>query len=180
MHQREQDGAAYQRPRPSRVGIPSSADHGCSGKRNPGLTEELPNVLVKLGRLLERRLHHELSTKQISVGQLLVLSHIGRHPGVSRAGIARAVQLTPQAVGGLAAQLLGNGLVCRTKSVRGNPVAFTITDAGCDALEEADAATQTVTAALMRSLRPELRPLLDGASRHLLASLDRASPGRRG
>lgn len=166
--------------RPSRAGTPSSAAHDCSADRNPDLTESLPNVLIKLGRLLERRLHRELSTQQISVGQLLVLAHIGRHPGVSRAGIARAVQLSPQAVGGLAAQLLDNGLVCRTTPVRGNPVAFTITDAGCDALEEADDAIQTVTAALMRALRPELRPLLDGASRHLLASLDQASPALRG
>jgi DNA-binding MarR family transcriptional regulator len=133
--------------------------------------EPLPSAIVELGRLVERRMHRGLSEHGVTAGQFMALVHIGGRPGISRADLARGVQLSPQAAGGLTAQLLELGLIDRTPSRPGLPVEFFATDAGLRLLEEAGETLESITQEILQCFRPNLAAAMDGGVRHLLARL---------
>jgi DNA-binding MarR family transcriptional regulator len=142
--------------------------------------EPLPCVLTKLGRLLERRMQRVVSEYGVSANQFIALVHIGRNPGISRADLARGLQVTPQAIGGLTAQLVQKGLIARTTAQPGLPLEYTLTDAGADVLDNAAPAVQLLTREMLRWLRTDLAMAMDGAHRHLLSKLSQETRPQTG
>lgn len=136
-----------------------------------GMADSLSTVIIKLGRLTERRLQRGLQSVGLSAGQFVVLAYVGRCPGASRAGIARDVQVSPQAVGGLTTQLLDAGLLQREAGAPGSASSFTITEHGIDVLEAATPVVEDLTYEILALIRPDLAALLDGASRHVLTRM---------
>jgi DNA-binding MarR family transcriptional regulator len=131
----------------------------------------LASVVIELGRLLERRINRALNERNVTAGQFIALVHLARCPGMSRAELAREIQVTPQAIGALAAQLLEKGLVSKVASGPGHPHAFTLTDDGCQLIDELMPAMECITEEMLRYFRPNLATAIDGALRHLLMRL---------
>jgi DNA-binding MarR family transcriptional regulator len=134
-------------------------------------SEPLPSAIVELGRLVERRMHRALSDHGVTAGQFMALEHIGGCPGISRADLARGLQVSPQAVGGLTTQLLEMGLIARTETRPGLPVEFFATEAGLAMIEEATEALESITQEILGCFRPNLAAAMDGGVRHLLSRL---------
>jgi DNA-binding MarR family transcriptional regulator len=134
--------------------------------------EPLAFVVVKLGRLVERRLNRAGMHTGLTASQLLVLSLIARRPGSSRADVARGVHLSPQAVSGLLTQLLNAGMITRTEFAAGQPLEFSITDDGGEALDEAEIASEVASKRALDAFRTDHRAFIDGVLGHLLRSLE--------
>lgn len=166
--------------RPRRPLLASPPHEACSipavAAPQSGNAETLSAVVIKLGRLIERRLNRNLRSRGLTAGQFMVLAHVARFPGASRADIARSVHVTPQAVGGATAQLLTSGLLTRARPRPGGSVSFTITPAGIDILEVAEPDAEALDVQMLRLIRPDLTALLDGACRHVLTRLGHESP----
>jgi DNA-binding MarR family transcriptional regulator len=133
--------------------------------------EPLPSVIVELGRLLERRIHRAMSEHGVTVGQFMALTHIGGRPGISRADLARALQITPQAAGGLTTQLLDMALIAKTDLGRGLPVECYVADTGLLLLEDATQTLEAITQEILGCFHPNLAAAMDGGIRHLLTRL---------
>lgn len=138
--------------------------------------EPLAFVVVKLGRLVERRLNRGGMRTGLTASQLLVLGVIARRPGSSRADVARGVHLSPQAVSGPLNQLLNAGMITRTDFAAGRPLEFSITDAGGEALDEAEIASEMASKRALDAFRTDHRAFIDGALRHLLRTLELDAP----
>lgn len=95
-------------------------------------------VAVKLGRLADRRIQEKPSPLGVSAGQYIALSDIARHPGISRAALARRLQVSPQGVAAPLENLAGKGLLVRTEAGRGRPIALDLTEAGYSCVALAD------------------------------------------
>ncbi|HEY0692329.1 MAG TPA: MarR family transcriptional regulator [Kribbella sp.] len=107
----------------------------------------------------------------MTAGQFMALSHIGGRPGISRAELARELQITPQAAGGLTTQLLDMALITKTEPGPGLPVECFATDAGMLLLKEATETLELITQEILQCFRPNLAAAMDGGVRHLLAKL---------
>jgi DNA-binding MarR family transcriptional regulator len=92
--------------------------------------EQWAVVTVKLARLLEREMRTRLASSSLTSGQYLALAQITSRPGMSRAALARALYLTPQAVGGLVSQLERKRLVEHMGGSPGRPIELTVTATG--------------------------------------------------
>ena len=106
-----------------------------TGKRACDPAQPLATVVIELGRLLERRLHSDVIGHDVTANQFMALIRIANSPGISRADLARGLQITPQAVGVLTGQLLNKKLICRTVSRPGLPIELTLADAGYQILK---------------------------------------------
>jgi DNA-binding MarR family transcriptional regulator len=109
----------------------------------------------------------------LTASQFMTLNHVMSHPEISRSDLARELQVTPQAVGGLSARLGDEGLLHRRTAQRGLPIALTLSPAGRQVL--AHAAPAIVILALdllLRCVKPEGVARLDGAFRHVLTRLN--------
>lgn len=135
--------------------------------------EPLAFVVVKLGRLVERRLNRRTISTRLTTSQLLVLSLIARRPRASRADLGRAVHLSPQAVSGLLTQLQAAEMITRSEHAPGRPLEFSITDDGLELLEEAEIASDVASKRALNAFRTDHRTFIDSALRHLLRSLER-------
>lgn len=133
--------------------------------------EPLPSAIVELGRLVERRMHRAMSDHGVTAGQFMALEHIGGCPGISRADLARGLQISPQAAGGLTTQLLEMALIARTDARPGMPVEFFATGAGLLLLEDATETLESITQEILQCFRPNLAAAMDGGVRHLLTRL---------
>jgi len=131
----------------------------------------LASIVIELGRLLERRINRVLDEEDLTAGQFIALVHLARCPGMSRADLAREVQVSPQAIGGLVAQLLDKGLITRTASGPGHPLVLDVTEDGCDLIDELKPVMESITEEMLRYFRPNLAITLDRALRHLLVRL---------
>lgn len=131
----------------------------------------LTAVVVELGRLIERRMHQVVRPSGVSASQYMVLLRVAGAPGISRADLARRLQISPQAVGGLTSQLIDKGLIARARSERGLAVAFTLTDEGFAVLESAKPDVDDLVQDMLRFFRPNLALAMDGGLRHLLDRL---------
>jgi len=138
------------------------------------VAQPLPCVMIGLGRLIERRTNKTLRIHGLTAGQFMVLDLIGGRPGASRAGLGRGLQVTPQAVGGLAAQLAERDLIRKTTSTRGRPVEFTITTSGRELLDRVERPLEELSTELLQFFRPNLAAVLDGGLRHLLMRMSTA------
>lgn len=134
--------------------------------------EPLVFIVVKLGRLLERQLDRSSSGGELTASQLLVLSLIARHPGSSRADVARRVHISPQAVGGVLSQLLAAGMITRADRVVGRPLEVSVTNKGCRVLEDAETQGDLSSQRTLEVFRADHRAFVEGAMRHLLRSLE--------
>jgi DNA-binding MarR family transcriptional regulator len=143
-------------------------------------TEPLAFVIIKLGRLLERRINRGHPDTELTASQLMVLDLLARSPGTSRADAARGVHVTPQAVGGLFAQLAGSGMVTSPERASGQPLQVSVTEAGGQALEAAIPEMDAMSALLLEAFRSDHRSFVDGALRHLLRSLEAGGPDTNG
>lgn len=160
-----------------------SPAHG-SGQQNsahhpsPPPRETWISVAVELGRLLDRQLGQALNPFDLSVGQFMALDHIMSSPGINRASLARRLQITPQAAGGLSRQLVEKGLLHREVAERGLPIALTVTEAGRRKHAEAAPAVEALsTNLLLRCVRPAAVAQMDGAFRHVLIRLSEVQDG---
>jgi DNA-binding MarR family transcriptional regulator len=136
------------------------------------------SVAVELGRLLDRQLGHALTPYDLSVGQFMALDHIMSCPGINRASLARRLQITPQAAGGLSRQLVEKGLLHREAAERGLPIALTVTEAGRRRHSEAAPAVEALSMnLLLRCVRPGAVSQMDGAFRHVLTRLSEVPDG---
>jgi DNA-binding MarR family transcriptional regulator len=136
------------------------------------------SVAVELGRLLDRQLGHTLTPHDLSVGQFMALDHIMTSPGINRASLARRLQITPQAAGGLSRQLVEKGLLHREAAERGLPIALTVTEAGRRKHSEAAPAVEALSMnLLLRCVRPGAVSQMDGAFRHVLIRLSEVQDG---
>jgi DNA-binding MarR family transcriptional regulator len=151
---------------PARVVVPPPAD----APARPGAMP-LSGVVIELGRLVERRMHQAVRRSGVSASQYLVLLRVAGAPGISRADLARRLQISPQAVGGLTGQLVGKGLIERARAERSQAVAFTLTDLGCEVLDDAGPEVDHLVADMLRFFRPNLATAMDGGLRHLLDRL---------
>ncbi len=131
----------------------------------------LSGVVIELGRLIERRMHQLVQRTGVSASQYMVLLRVAGEPGISRADLARRLRLSPQAVGGLAGQLVGKGLIGRARSEHGQAVEFTLTELGAAVLDDAGPEVDGLEADMLRFFRPNLAIALDGGLRHLLDRL---------
>lgn len=138
--------------------------------RNQGRTgqDPLPCVVIKLGRLVERRLQMELAGCGITAAHLIALIEIARHPGISRADLARELRITPQAAGGISRQLINDELITRTPHVPGQSTAFTLTNAGAVRLREAVDSVRSVHMELLGTLAGTHAQAADATLRQLL------------
>jgi DNA-binding MarR family transcriptional regulator len=150
----------------------------------PGSAPQVPpretwiSVAVELGRLLDRQLGHALTQYDLSVGQFMALDHITSNPGINRASLARRLQITPQAAGGLSRQLVEKGLLHRETAERGLPIALTVTVAGRRKHSEAAPAVEALSMnLLLRCVRPGAVSQMDGAFRHVLIRLSEVPEG---
>jgi DNA-binding MarR family transcriptional regulator len=133
--------------------------------------EPLTCVVTKLGHLLERQMHRALTGHDVSAGQFTALTYVASHPGVNRADLARGLQVSPPAAGGLTRQLVEKGLLARTTSHRGLPIAFTLTQAGELTLGLATPTVEALTEEMFQFIRPDIAAMIDGGLRHLLSKL---------
>lgn len=134
--------------------------------------EPLAFVVVKLGRLIERRLNRRGLRNGLTASQLLVLGLVARHPGASRADVARGVHASPQAVGCILTQLLSAQMITRSERAVGRPLEFSVTDEGAEVLEEAEMDSEEASSRALDAFRSDHREFVNGAMRHLLRSLE--------
>lgn len=143
--------------------------------------ESWTSVVAKLGRLVERRMQAVLAEQEITAGQFMALSHLAAHPGINRAELARALQITPQAVSGLVGQLADRGLLDRTASQPGHPISLSLTLAGEETVRQADALVEALSRQLLgQCVRPDAVASMDGAFRHVLKRLGPANGSTNG
>jgi DNA-binding MarR family transcriptional regulator len=131
--------------------------------------------VIELGRLLERHLHHGLAAHDVTAGQLMVLTSIATTAKSSRADLARRLQITPQAVGGITSQLAGRGLISRTPAPPGLPIDLALTAEGLDLLDGALPVVQALAQDMLKFFKPNLAGALDGALRHIMVKLQKPS-----
>ena len=143
-----------------------------TGKRACDPAQPLATVVIELGRLLERRLHGDVIGHEVTANQFMALIRIANSPGISRADLARGLQITPQAVGVLTGQLLRKGLISRTVNRPGLPIELTLTHVGYQILKSSKPKLEDITQEMLRFVRPNLAAAVDGALRHLLIRLD--------
>jgi DNA-binding MarR family transcriptional regulator len=103
----------------------------------------------------------------------MTLNHIMCRPGVNRAELARELQITPQAVGGLVTQLVDIGLVTRATAGPGLPIALAVTRTGRQRLAETAPTVDALARdLLLRCVRADRAGTLDGAFRHVFTRLN--------
>jgi DNA-binding MarR family transcriptional regulator len=108
-----------------------------------------------IGHRLELKLDHVLHQCGLTARQFSALVRIAGDPLVSRAGLARSLGTTPQAVGGLTQRLYRSGMIDRTTPEPGSPVTYTVTVRGQKQLARATALVAEVELSQLRELRPE-------------------------
>jgi DNA-binding MarR family transcriptional regulator len=129
-------------------------------------------VAVKLGRLIERRMQAALAPYGITPGQFIALNHVAQNRGISRADLARALCISPQAVGGLVDQLTRQGLLDRSPSQPGRPIALSLTRAGRLTLNRATPAVQEFSRdLLLQCVKPGSVTTVEYTFRHVLIRL---------
>jgi DNA-binding MarR family transcriptional regulator len=117
-------------------------------------------------------MHQVLAEYGISVGQFMALNCVATHPGINRADLGRALQVTPQAASGVITQLVERDLLGRAVSQRGLPIALSLTSAGCELLGQVEPAVEALgQQMLLRCVRPDALASMDGAFRHVFRRL---------
>jgi DNA-binding MarR family transcriptional regulator len=112
-----------------------------------------------------------LRGRGISAAHVIALCALDARPGSSRADLARDMQVTPQAAGGIAEKLVERGLVTRTESGDGRSIELSLTESGRRLTDEVRPALERLRQDVLRLFRPEAAAFIDGAPRHLLNRL---------
>jgi DNA-binding MarR family transcriptional regulator len=108
----------------------------------------------------------------ISAGQFMALNHVAHNPGISRADLARALHISPQAVGGLVDQLSRQGLLDRSASQPGRPIALSLTRAGRLTIDGATPAMRELSQELLlQCVKPGSVTTVESTFRHVLVRL---------
>jgi DNA-binding MarR family transcriptional regulator len=155
------------------------------------MDESLTRLVTVAAHLLELRLDKALRAVGISMRQFHTLSVIASDPGVSRAELAKQLQISPQAAGGLTLRLAAAGLIERPTLRSGVPTPHRLTDAGIRRLQDATSviaagergAVQSLPEASLSSIRDGLRALVAilyaGDSGHLFSTESGPAGGPR-
>lgn len=128
--------------------------------------------MAKLGHWFERQMHKSLSPYGLSSGQFIALSRVASRSGVSRADLARDLQVSPQAAGVLTSQLIEKGLLARTTSRRGFATAYFLTAEGLATVREATIEMDILgRRVLLQCFSPRGVRQVDAAMRHVLTKI---------
>lgn len=138
----------------------------------PVPAESLLSVLVKLGRAVEHRLQGAVGDSDVNATQLLALIDIAREPGISRAGLARRLRVTPQAVTGIVSRLRELGLINREITGPGRATELTVAPRGMELLRRHGAALRSLHCELLGTLDPPAVWTFDTQARRLLDHWD--------
>lgn len=137
----------------------------------PDEADPLPCVMAKLGRLVERRISSALVGEGVGASQFIALMYLESRPNSSRSELARGIQISPQAAGGLVDRLCAKGLVVRTHSQSGSPMELQVTDDGCQLVERARPIVAGLNQEMLELFKPSHAAFLEAAPRHLLRRL---------
>ncbi len=136
----------------------------------------LSYVIGRLDRLLRRRIGEVLAPHGLTVSQYTALSVMRAGAGLSNAQLARRVQITPQSMNEVVAQLAGQKLIQRRPDpTHGRAIRTDVTPRGervldaCD--NDVDALEQDLLAGLHVSEIEQMHELLVGCVRRLGAGL---------
>lgn len=127
--------------------------------------------ITQVSHHLERHLDRALMAHQLSFRRYVTLSVIAEFGQVSRADLARILQISPQAVGGVVRRLLSAGLVKRRGSEPGLPLEISITPAGEAALAASTPIAHDAERAALADLPAESRAVLRQALESMLNAL---------
>jgi DNA-binding MarR family transcriptional regulator len=129
-------------------------------------------VLIRVGRLVERRVHAALRDCGLTAAHYLALAHLLASPGCSRSELARGLQVSPQAAGAIAEHLLKAGLISRRTADDRIRIELTLTDCGRELLlSRAQPEVDKVNQEIANLFRPEHASFIEGASEHILTRL---------
>jgi DNA-binding MarR family transcriptional regulator len=136
----------------------------------------LSYVIGRLDRLLRRRIGEVLAPHGLTVSQYTALSVMRAGAGLSNAQLARRVQITPQSMNEVVAQLAGQKLIQRRPDpAHGRAIRTDVTPRGervldaCD--NDVDALEQDLLAGLHVAEIEQMHELLVGCVRRLGAGL---------
>jgi DNA-binding MarR family transcriptional regulator len=133
-------------------------------------------VAATLGHVLDRQMHRALARHGVTSGQFTALAYIAEHPEISRSDLARGLQVTPQAAGAVARQLVDNGLLAPTTCRRGYPLVLSLTPTGAQMLLQAAPAVEAMTREMLGLLSPEIASVAEETLRHILTRLTHDDP----
>ncbi|HZS19994.1 MAG TPA: MarR family winged helix-turn-helix transcriptional regulator [Pseudonocardiaceae bacterium] len=131
-------------------------------------SEPLPFMFIKVGRHVERQLHRSLTECGLNMNNIIALLEIARWPGISRAGLARALQVTPQAIHGTTSHLIEEKLITRSEYVPGFPVEFSVSKAGIEVIPEMNHALKSMHLEIVSRFPPRSAVEIAGTLQRLL------------
>jgi DNA-binding MarR family transcriptional regulator len=139
------------------------------GRHDDGLARSI----FLVAHLLEQQLDRALRPLRISMRQYLTLRTISENPFVSRTELARLLQISPQAVGGLTGRLAEAGLLGWAPILPGAPKHYQLTPTGSDRVERGHRIVHSLERVTVATLSPNLADSVDGAMHELLMALVR-------
>ena len=131
----------------------------------------LCTVFIELARLIDRRIQDKVASHGLSSTQAMAMLRIACRPRLSRADLARGLQVSPQAAGQLVTQLVDKGLACRTESGPGMAIELCLTPEGHRLVALFRPTVESVSAEILRFFRPNLGSAINGAIRHIRLNL---------
>jgi DNA-binding MarR family transcriptional regulator len=133
-----------------------------SDSGEPAPRAGLLRLIILVAHLLEQRCNDALSDLDITTRQALVLELLARDPGNSRAGLARLLGISPQAVGGLTRRLCDAGLVAGAATSSGERARYTLTSMASELLDSAQPEVSAVETQVLESLGDKASAVVDG------------------
>lgn len=131
----------------------------------------LPCTLIKVGRLVERRTQAALQKHGLTAANYLALVHLAESPGSSRSELSRALQVSPQAAGGIAGRLTAAGLVSRRTADDGVKTELTLTERAHKLLIMVQPEVDRVDQEISRLFKPGHASFIAAASDHIITQL---------
>ena len=130
--------------------------------------------LFRAQRAMQRAIDAALRPLGATARLVGVLEQVRRHPGLSAAGLARALQITPQSIAPVIGELQARGLVAGSEHPgRRASASFAVTAAGDAFLEQGSRLMDAAQARLLDGFssreRAEIMRLLDRAHANALA-----------
>ncbi len=130
-------------------------------------------ALKQAQSLLHVRMEESLHPLGLTVSQYSCLHRLRREPGISAAGLARATFVTRQSMNAMLQQLIDRGLVARpTQAESGRALPAVLTDAGAEALDNAQTLVDEVQERMLRGFTTAETAALERALAACIRSLE--------
>jgi DNA-binding MarR family transcriptional regulator len=143
-------------------------------RQDVGPDAHLTYLISKVQHQLTLRLDRALQTVGLTLVQFSALANISARPGLSSADLARALLISPQAVGTLIQRMSTAGLVRRGRQPRGYPGVLRLTEEGSRRLIEGERVALRVESENLSSLRPDEQEQVFATLTRLLQDLDKS------